>query len=80
MTKDGFVDQGGTEHDLDVLICATGFDTSWQPRFPLVAHGRDLREAWKPENGGVTSYLAIGVPEYVSDDFHRPRVYSEYCC
>lgn len=26
----GFVDHQGNEHEVDVIICATGFDTSWQ--------------------------------------------------
>lgn len=64
MTPDGFLDQEGIEHELNVLICATGFDTSWIPRFPFVANGTDLRDAWQTDNGGVTTYLAIGLPDF----------------
>ncbi|KAM3416544.1 putative sterigmatocystin biosynthesis monooxygenase stcW [Cercospora zeina] len=59
----GFIDQEGKHHDCDVVICATGFDTSWLPRFPFIAHGKDLRELWTPE-AGVTSYLSIGIPSF----------------
>jgi cyclohexanone monooxygenase len=35
------------EFPVDVLICATGFDTTFKPRFPLVnALGDDLRDLW----------------------------------
>ncbi|EME45831.1 hypothetical protein DOTSEDRAFT_171457 [Dothistroma septosporum NZE10] len=60
-TEHGFLDQAGTEHEVDVVICATGFDTSWLPRFPFRAHGKDIRDIWTPEQG-VTSYLSIGIP------------------
>ena len=29
ITEKGFVDHEGQEHEVDVIICATGFDTSW---------------------------------------------------
>ena len=29
ITPTGFVDHEGNEHEVDVIICATGFDTSW---------------------------------------------------
>lgn len=38
----------GDEHPVDVLICATGFDTTFKPRFPLVgSNGEELSEVWK---------------------------------
>jgi len=61
ITPTGFVDQEGREYDVDVIICATGFDTSWKPNFPFVVDGNDLRNIWAK---GVTSYLSIGVPEF----------------
>ncbi|MCJ1298381.1 hypothetical protein MMC08_001170 [Hypocenomyce scalaris] len=62
ITPTGFVDHEGNEHEVDVIICATGFDTSWAPRFPFICQGRDLRDIWTP--GNVTSYLSVGVPEF----------------
>ena len=29
ITPNGFIDSEGNEHEVDVIICATGFDTSW---------------------------------------------------
>lgn len=63
ITETGFIDHEGKMHDVDVIICATGFDTSWLPRFPFIAHGTDLKDHWGPRNG-VTSYLSIGIPGF----------------
>ncbi|KAK8070603.1 hypothetical protein PG997_010806 [Apiospora hydei] len=47
MTPEGCVTADGKEWPLDVLICATGFDTSFQPRFPLLGRGgRSMAEDW----------------------------------
>ncbi|KAK1819067.1 hypothetical protein LTR12_006513 [Friedmanniomyces endolithicus] len=62
ITEKGFTEHEGNEHECDVIICATGFDTSWRPRFPLVnGQGVDLRDFWAKD---VTSYLSIGIPTY----------------
>lgn len=63
ITPTGFIDHQGTAYEVDVIICATGFDTSWVPRFPFIAHGKDLRDIWSGEEG-VTSYLSLGVPNF----------------
>lgn len=64
ITETGFIDHEGKAYEVDVFICATGFDTSWQPRYPFIAHGTDLRDLWSDESGGVTSYLSVGVPGF----------------
>ncbi|KAK5136660.1 hypothetical protein LTR08_002313 [Meristemomyces frigidus] len=62
ITPTGFTDHAGTEHEVDVIICATGFDTSWRPRFPLLNGSNvDLRDFWAEE---VTSYLSIAIPTF----------------
>ncbi|KAI4627901.1 hypothetical protein J4E80_002036 [Alternaria sp. BMP 0032] len=63
ITTTGFTDKEGNHHEVDVIICATGFDTSWLPRFPFKAHGHDLRDLWGSEDG-VTSYLSVGIPNF----------------
>src|ERR1700761_5163820 len=55
----GFVDSEGQQHDVDVIICATGFNTSWIPRFPVEANGHSIAKMWAKE---AVSYLSIGVP------------------
>ncbi|MCJ1385611.1 hypothetical protein MMC17_008734 [Xylographa soralifera] len=50
----------GIEHDLEVLICATGFDTSYRPRFPLIGFdGVDLQQEWEND---PKAYMAIAAP------------------
>ncbi|KAI9711501.1 MAG: hypothetical protein M1820_002064 [Bogoriella megaspora] len=63
ITPSGFLDSEGVEYEVDVIICATGFDTSWKPNFPFIANGVDLRDMWGGSDG-VTSYLSIGVPTF----------------
>ncbi|KAF9057792.1 hypothetical protein BJ165DRAFT_77572 [Panaeolus papilionaceus] len=65
ITEKGCVDSQGTEHPLDVLICATGFDTSFVPRFPILgADGVSLADAWKDEAKGYMGVGAAGFPNY----------------
>lgn len=61
VTETGFIAHDGTAHEVDVIVCATGFDTSWVPRFPVKTHQKDLQDAWR-ENGPL-SYLGVGVPQ-----------------
>lgn len=62
ITEKGFETPEGEHQDVDVIICATGFDTSWIPRFPIIAHGRNLQDVRRKQ--GALSYLAVGVPEF----------------
>jgi len=44
-TEDSVIDTEGTEKKVDTIICATGFDVSYKPRFPIVGqNGVELRE------------------------------------
>ena len=62
ITEDGFVAHDGTHEKVDAIVCATGFDTTWVPRFPVTAHGKNLQDFWA--DGTPLSYLAVGVPEF----------------
>ncbi|KAH8655441.1 hypothetical protein BX600DRAFT_489099 [Xylariales sp. PMI_506] len=57
---------GGQNREVDVVICATGFDTSFRPRFPIIGkNGVDLRELWSEE---AVAYMGTGVsgfPNYL---------------
>lgn len=61
ITEHGVVDHKAVEHQVDVIICATGFDTSFVPSFRLTGlHGQTLHEMWADD---VTdSYFATTVP------------------
>ena len=64
ITSNGFIDNEGNEHEVDVIICATGFDTSFKPRFPIVANGKDLREVWESDPVSYFSVMIPGFPNY----------------
>lgn len=60
ITEKGCIGKDGKEYAVDVLICATGFDTSYKPRFPIVGkNGIKLSEAWASE---AESYLGPNSP------------------
>ncbi|KIV93713.1 hypothetical protein PV10_04908 [Exophiala mesophila] len=59
ITPRGFVDSEGHEHEVDVIICATGFNTSWIPRYPVEANGYSIAKMWAKE---PSSYISLGVP------------------
>ncbi|OQU94093.1 hypothetical protein CLAIMM_00505 [Cladophialophora immunda] len=65
ITPAGFIDDQGTHHEVDVIICATGFTTSWVPRFPIEANGHSVGKMFAKE---PISYLSLGVP-------HMPNYY-----
>ncbi|POR32493.1 Uncharacterized protein TPAR_07277 [Tolypocladium paradoxum] len=60
ITPRGFLDHEGQEHEADVIICATGFDTSWVPRFPIVANGRNVQDI---QTKRPISYLSMAIPQ-----------------
>lgn len=52
----------GEQIDLDVIVCATGFDTQAPPTFTVAGrNGKTLEERWKPY---PESYLAIAVDQF----------------
>ncbi len=60
----GIVTKDGVLHEVEAIVCATGFDTTYRPRFKLI--GRDnanLQEKWKDTND-IESYLAMAVPQF----------------
>ncbi|SMQ46884.1 unnamed protein product [Zymoseptoria tritici ST99CH_3D1] len=51
----------GEFHKLDVIVCATGFDISQVPNFPLIGRdGVSLAEKWKDE---PESYMSLACPD-----------------
>jgi len=73
ITPTGFIDADGTPFEVDIIICATGFNTSWVPRYPVVGeNGKSLQEMWKDRP--VPSYLSLGVP-YMPNYFVTPGPY-----
>ncbi|KAK0246370.1 FAD/NAD-P-binding domain-containing protein [Armillaria nabsnona] len=66
ITEKGFIDADGKEVEVDIIVCATGFDTSFVPRFPLVARGRNVQDRWAQYPVDVYMSLAVkDVPNYL---------------
>ena len=48
VTKDAITTKNGESHKVDRIILATGFDTSFKPKYPLRGrNGVDLGDVWK---------------------------------
>lgn len=81
VTERGFIDPEGNEQEVDVIICATGFDTSFKPRVPLLVNGVDMRQKWSREQH-PPSYLSVGfagVPNYfVSGGAYFPVAHGSF--
>lgn len=61
---DGLVTTDGRKLSVDAIVCATGFDTTYRPRFKLVGRkSTPLSELWKDTND-VLAYLAVAVPDF----------------
>lgn len=66
ITDNGVVTSDGVVHEVDVLICATGFklwDTDSVPAFPVIGReGRNLGEFW--ERNRYQAYQGVSVPGF----------------
>jgi len=66
ITERGCLCDNGTEYPVDVLICATGFNTSFKPRFPVVGpNGKNLQDGWKDEAQSYFGLAAAEFPNYL---------------
>jgi cation diffusion facilitator CzcD-associated flavoprotein CzcO len=69
ITEKGIETDDGEIHQVNVLICATGFNTSFSSRFNIVGrNGTSLRTMWKAR--GPEAYLGMaiaGLPNYFSE-------------
>lgn len=58
----GITTADGVHREVDVIVCATGFDTTYLPRFPMTGRkGISLAEKWKdiPE-----TYISLATNEF----------------
>jgi cation diffusion facilitator CzcD-associated flavoprotein CzcO len=61
-TPTGIETTTGEKFAFDIIVCATGFDTSYRPSFPVIGEkGTDLRDEWLDE---PRSYLSVAVAEF----------------
>ncbi|KIH86704.1 flavin-binding protein monooxygenase [Sporothrix brasiliensis 5110] len=51
--------------DVDAIVCATGFDVSFCPRFPLVGRNGNLQDLWRANTPQAYMSCAVpGLPNY----------------
>ncbi|KAF7507823.1 hypothetical protein GJ744_010124 [Endocarpon pusillum] len=61
-TETGCTSEDGTFHSGEVIICATGFDTSYIPHYPIIGpNGRNMQDEWAK---CLTSYMGVAVAEF----------------
>jgi hypothetical protein len=62
LTEHGILTSDGKERVVDAIVCATGFDTSHTPRFPVVGrNGINLSDQWKDI---PTAYMSLATPNF----------------
>lgn len=55
----------GKAYKVDAVACATGFDSSFTPRFPITGKsGTTLTERWRNDSDGVAAYLSHSIPNF----------------
>ncbi|CAD6591305.1 MAG: hypothetical protein ASARMPRED_005303 [Alectoria sarmentosa] len=65
LTETGCICENGEEFPLDVLVCASGFDTSYRTRFPIIGPGGiSLEHDWANELKCYLGIAAAGFPNY----------------
>ncbi|CAK7202849.1 hypothetical protein SEUCBS139899_005576 [Sporothrix eucalyptigena] len=58
----GLTTDDGVHHDVDIIICATGFDVAFTPPFSLKGRGAKLiHDEWKAE---PVCYLGLAAPQF----------------
>jgi hypothetical protein len=64
-TERGIKSASGEDHEFDTIICATGFNMSFSPRFPIIGeNGVDLQKKWDKNPECYLSVTAANMPNY----------------
>lgn len=65
ITPTGCISEDGKDYPVDTIICATGFDVSFLPRFPIIGfNGMSMEDAWKDEPSSYLGFAAAEFPNY----------------
>jgi hypothetical protein len=52
--------------EVDTIVCATGFDTTYRPRFPIIGkNGTDLQDKWVEESTAYFGVTEVDMPNFV---------------
>jgi cation diffusion facilitator CzcD-associated flavoprotein CzcO len=64
----GIQTTAGETIEVDAIVCATGFDVSFCPRFPVVGPMDNLQDRWRMETPKAYMSCAVpGMPNYFSE-------------
>lgn len=75
ITPKGIKTADGTEHEFDIIVCATGFDVSWRPHYPTIGrNGVSLSEYWKETPNTYLSLTVANMPNYISKQPRNPPI------
>lgn len=70
LTETGIVDESGTEYKVDVVICCTGFDTSYAPPYECIGRkGENLRKRF---GEFPKAYFSVTVDDFPNLFCKRP--------
>lgn len=62
ITENGIRGKDGVIREYDAIVCATGFETSFRPPFPIIGrNGVNLRDRWSEED--PQAYFGLCVPD-----------------
>ncbi|KAL4890667.1 hypothetical protein BDV59DRAFT_204147 [Aspergillus ambiguus] len=62
ITKKGIVTEDEVEHEMDILVCATGYKVAFKPAFQVVnGEGKSIQEDW---GEGVNLYFGVSAPRF----------------
>ncbi|KAF2094220.1 FAD/NAD(P)-binding domain-containing protein [Rhizodiscina lignyota] len=65
LTEKGIVDESGVEHEVDVVVCATGFDTSFSPHFKVTGRtGVTIQDQFGDFPQGYLGIMAENFPNF----------------
>lgn len=63
ITEKGIKTKSGQELEYDIIVCATGFDTTFKPAFPLIGrNGVNMADKWATDQ--PKAYFSMCVPDF----------------
>ncbi|CAI6016935.1 unnamed protein product [Clonostachys chloroleuca] len=66
LTETGVIDEAGTHQEVDVVICATGFNTCFTPHFKLIGRKQaDIKEQFGDFPVGYLGIAAENFPNFI---------------
>lgn len=62
IVPEGFETVTGEIIKIDAIVCATGFDVSFTPRFPIIGRKGNMQDLW---TGKIPkAYMSCAIPDY----------------